>query len=96
MSDEIDWNALRQKAIDGAAKIIDGNRVFDADGGDLSERMHSRVGTAGTRHMYAMALDGTDDFFERALNGRQTRLHLPAVEIGTVVGDFKAESPWAT
>src|SRR5882672_963425 len=49
--------------------------------------MDSGVGAAGAGHVHRLALDIGDDPFKSALNGRQARLNLPAVEIGTVVGD---------
>jgi hypothetical protein len=91
--DVIDANGVGQEAIDGTPEIARRNRICDAYGGDLRQRVDSRIGSAGTRDMHRTPLDRADYFFERALNSRQPRLHLPPVEIGAIVGDFKAESP---
>ncbi len=61
----------------------------------LRDGVHARVGAARSGHLHRPALDLRNHFFERALNGRQPRLHLPAVIIGAVVGNQNLDSPHA-
>ncbi len=57
--------------------------------------MHARVGAAGSGHLHRPALDLRNHLFQRALDGRQSRLHLPAVIFGSVVGNQDLDSPHA-
>jgi hypothetical protein len=51
--------------------------------------MNSGVCPPGSGNMDRTFLDAPDHFFERALDGWEAGLHLPAVEIGSVVGNFE-------
>jgi hypothetical protein len=52
--------------------------------------VYAGIGTAGGSNMNGGALDVADDLFESSLDGGKSGLNLPAVELGTVVGNFEA------
>ena len=66
--------------------------MVDGESGDLGARVNAGVGASRARHVNGLAFHAADDFFENALDGRQARLHLPAVEIGAVVGEGDADA----
>ena len=57
----------------------------------LAERVHAGVGTAGADHVHVMLGDLADGRFDRALDGRQVRLDLPAMIGGAVVLQHQLE-----
>ena len=53
----------------------------------LPERVHSRIGAAGSLDDYFFLRDLARRVVQRALNGRHARLRLPAVEVRSIVGN---------
>lgn len=82
----------RKQAIDGPAQVIRRNRVGEGNGSYLGPGMNAGVGPAGALDPHRSALYLADDTFQRSLDGGQVRLDLPAVKVGAVVGDGKADS----
>ncbi len=59
----------------------------EGEGGDLGERVDAGVGSARALREDRLTGDVVDGLGERALDGGQARLDLPAVEGGAVVGE---------
>jgi hypothetical protein len=89
----VDANRLRQKAIHRAPEILDRNRILETHRRNLRQRMHTCIRPPRARNLYRPAFDRANYLFENALNCRQARLHLPAMEIRAVIGDLKPQSP---
>lgn len=81
-----------QKPVDRLLQIRQGNRVVQRYGRHLRQRMHSGIRSAGTGHVNRSFLDPREDVLERALYSRQSRLHLPSVEVGSVVGNGELDA----
>src|SRR5271157_6394548 len=82
----------RQQAVDGAAQVVRGDGVLETERRHLIERVHAGVGAARPGHVHRGAFDCGENFFERALNGREPGLHLPAVKRRAVVGQMEADA----
>ena len=68
-------------------EVSGGNRGFEAEGGDLRECVDAGVGAAGALGKTVFAGDMGDAAGERALDGGEAGLDLPAVKCGAVVGE---------
>jgi hypothetical protein len=90
--DVTDANRQRQQPVDRATEIVNGNRIVQRNGSNLRQSMDARIRAARPFDMHRPALNGPNDGFEDALDGEQIRLYLPAVKIGTVVGDVKLKA----
>ena len=83
---------VAQRAVDGAPQIGQRDGILDAERRHLRQRMHPGIGTAAAGHVYRLALHGGEDFFQQALYGGQSGLHLPAVKRAAVVGELDANA----
>ena len=82
-----DADAGREAAVEGAVEVGCGDGCSEGEGGDLGEGVDAGVGAAGALGEDAFAGDAVDGVGERALDGGQAGLDLPAVEGGAVVGE---------
>ena len=87
-----DADRAGQKPVYGPPEILRRDGVLERNRGDLRQCMDARVGPAGAVDLDRLAFDAADHFLKDTLNGRQTRLNLPAVEVGSVVGDLKPQT----
>ena len=85
-------NVAREQPVHCFLEIRRGDRIFQGERGDLSQRVNTGVGAARSGDVHRLAFDSRDDFFEDALDGRKAGLDLPAVEIGSVVGERDADA----
>ena len=83
----------RQQPVDRLPQVKLGNRILQTESSHLRQRMHAGVGAARTSHVHRLAFDSGDDLFECALDCREPGLHLPAVEIGAVIGHRDPDAP---
>src|SRR5271165_1755286 len=58
---------------------------------DLADGVNARVGAPAGVHARSLAGEFGKSLFERRLHGPQTRLSLPAMEVGAVVADEDLE-----
>ena len=91
-SDVIDADRSGQEPIHRSPEILRRDRILYGDRRHLRPRVHAGIGAARTRYMHRPAFDAADDFFQDTLNCRQSRLDLPAIEIGTVIRYFESQS----
>ncbi len=73
-----------QMEIDRVANVIDLPSLGEVDMGDLAERMHAGIGTAGASDSDALAGKSGDSIGQRALHRNAVVLGLPA-DIGRAV-----------
>ena len=86
----------RQQPVHGPQQIIDRDRVRNGERRNLSQGVDAGVSAAGACYVNGATLHAANDFLEYALDGRQTGLHLPAVEPGAVVGESDANAAQIT
>jgi hypothetical protein len=82
-----DPNGGRQGAIEGALEIFRGDAGLKDEAGDLCEGVNAGVGSSralGQRGFAGYAVKGG---LELALDGGISRLNLPTVKVGAVVGE---------
>ena len=87
-----DSDGGRQKTVQGAAEVFNGDGIGDGKRGHLGFGMHARIGSARSVDHHGLALDPADDFLQLALNGGQAGLHLPAMEVRAFVGDGETDT----
>src|ERR1035437_11097022 len=85
-------NGAREQTVDGAAQIGNRDRIGDAEGGHLFERVYAGVGAAGAGHVYRRAFHTGENFFQNALNGGQAGLHLPSMKRAAVVSQVDTDA----
>lgn len=76
----------RQQRVAGPLKIGRAQRRGRMEIRDLPGSMHSRVRAARAENRRRMPRQFFQDVGQRPLNGRLSRLNLPAAEIGAVIG----------
>ena len=67
------------------------NKAFGLETADLGQGVSASIRPSGAMHQNWSLNDPFNHSRELALNRVQMRLNLPAMEVGTVVGDFKAD-----
>ena len=67
------------------------DRAFGLKRRDLRESMHARVSTSRPLGQYVFARQTSNRCGQRALDGRASRLHLPARELGPIIGKDQFE-----
>jgi hypothetical protein len=82
-----------QQAVHGLLEVGERDGVGEGKRGHLRQGMHAGVGPSGAQHGHRLAFNLLQHGFEGALDGRQSGLHLPAVEFGSVVGDRDSDAP---
>ena len=91
-----DANIIRsggaQIGIQRLLQVVDRNGIGELEAGHLTERVHARVGAAGSRDNHVAAFDRRKRFFEHLLHGTRIRLPLEPGEVGAVVGDRDPDS----
>src|ERR1700733_13704569 len=93
--DVTDADGLGQQPVHGLAEVHGRYGVRESHRGHLPLRVHAGVGSSRSGYVYRLAFDKGNDLLERALNGGETGLLLPAMEIGTVVGHSETQAPQA-
>ena len=73
-------------------KLSSGIGIFDAERRHLRQRMYTGIGASAAGNVHRLAFHVGDDFFQQALYGGQTGLHLPAVKRAAVVGELDANA----
>src|SRR6266436_5090390 len=86
-----DANRGREQRVQSALKLACGQRGLRAKACDLSERMHPGVGASRTMQLHIFLRNAPQHIHDFALNRGFVQLHLPAVKVGTVVGDGELE-----
>ncbi len=87
-----DSNRLGEQPIYRPAKVVRRNRIRDRNSRDLSERMNARVRPTGPDNIDVTAFYPADDVLENTLNGGQSRLYLPPVELRAVISNLEPKS----
>ena len=85
-------NVAGEQPVHRPAKIVERNRILHAERRHLRERVHAGIGAARAGYFDRLARDLACYFLQNALNGRQSRLDLPAVIIRPIVGDLDFNS----
>ena len=83
----------RQKCIGSPKDCFLFNRANRLNVRNLSMRVNTGVGAAGTEDIHIMVEQLLKGFFKLALNRTKIRLDLPAMEIRTVVRKSQLEVP---
>jgi len=84
-----DADAGREQVVEGAEEVSGGNGGGQGEGGDLAEGVDAGVGAARALGQDALLGDAVKGVAEGALDGGQSRLDLPAMVGGSVVGEGK-------
>src|SRR4051794_8693970 len=82
----------RQPPVHSASKIIDRNAIFQRNGGYLSIGVNTGIGAPGSGHFHGLAFYLADDILQNALDARQAGLHLPSVELRSVVSNVETQA----
>jgi hypothetical protein len=82
-----DADAWGQAAIEGPVKIRGRDGCGERKGGYLAEGVHASIGATGTLGQDALTSDVVEGVGEKALDGGQAGLHLPAVVGRAVVSE---------
>ena len=85
-------NRRRQQPVHGAHEILQRNRIVHRDRRHLRQRVNTRIGASRSRDVDRLLLHAADNLFEHSLDRGKSRLHLPAVKPGAVVGDRHANA----
>src|SRR5579884_2320834 len=84
-------NRGRQQCVQCPLKRTRGEPGSRMEMGDLSQGMHARIGAAGSVDDHALARDALQNVSQGSLNRRAPGLDLPAVEVGSIVGQRKSD-----
>ena len=84
-------NRRRQCIVQSDDKIRGWNRRLGLKSCDLRQCVHAGIRAARSLRQELLAGDAFDRCRQRALDGVLIRLHLPAGEVGTVIGEHKFE-----
>ncbi len=74
-------------AVEGAVQVRGGNGGRESEAGDLREGVNAGVCAAGALGKNALAGDPGDGVGEVSLHGGESRLDLPAMQVGAVVAE---------
>ena len=89
--DAVDSNRRWKQRIDGLPEVGKWNKAFGFETADLGQGVSAGICPARAMHQNWSLNDPFNYSRELALNRVQMRLNLPAVEVGAVIGDFKAD-----
>src|ERR1700677_452923 len=81
-----DANRWGKGAIDGAEQIARRDGGTKSEACDLREGMDAGVGAAGALRQRGFACNAAERCLKLALDGSNAGLHLPALEVGSIVG----------
>ena len=91
-----DADSARQEMVRRAPEVAHGNRGVDGERGALAFGMYAGVGAAGSSNEDLGAFDLAQDGLELRLDGGDSRLYLPAVEVRAIIRDSRADAArWA-
>ena len=86
-----DRDILGQPSADGFLEILARHDAGGLEVGDLACGVNPGIGSPGSQNRHLMVNDPPQSLLDRLLHRPHARLPLPAVEVGTVVGDQQAD-----
>ena len=86
-------NRSRKSTIQRAMQILGRNRRAQCEARHLGQCVNPRVGTAGALRQRRLPANPPQRGLQFALNGRQPRLHLPALEVSPVISQGDLPGP---
>ena len=89
-----DANRPGQQMVHGAEKIYTWNGTGGGEGGHLGDSVDAGIGAAAALNKNWRFGKSEKDTLEFALHRHQTGLDLPAVEVGAVIGNGDADTPF--
>lgn len=85
--DREDADGGGKNSIESAVEVGGGNGRRKSEAGNLREGVNARVCATGALRKNALSCDPQEGVGEMSLDGRQSRLDLPAVKVGAVVAE---------